>query len=236
MPPVLDPGTGTSFVFMFYGAVVSGNTDTITFQAELPFNGITVGSPIKIEFGFFDNQASIGSDPNAQMIDGADYDVKLEVNGFVLYHEIYTATTGGSNVSPLIMKGLNLNSSVANTLVTIKYSRDANVDQSLYIVLRAYQYSNAYDPTTGCCPTSCPAQTGLDVQIDPPVCVYCNTLAGLVYSPSNGTCACKPGFYLDSSKTFQCFPCEALFCDICRPGDPKKCITCATGGILDTVS
>ena len=97
MPSALDPGTGTSFVFMYYGAVVNGNTDTITFQAELPFNGITAGSPIKLEFGFFDSAASIGADPTADMISGANYDIKLEVNGFVLYHEIFTAGAGGTN-------------------------------------------------------------------------------------------------------------------------------------------
>ena len=50
-------------------------------------------------------------------------------------------------------------------------------------------YSNTYDPTTGCCPTACPAKTGLDVQIDPPSCVYCDINAGLVYNPNNGSLA-----------------------------------------------
>ena len=97
-------------------------------------------------------------------------------------------------------------------------------------------YSNTYDPTTGCCPTACPAKTGLDVQIDPPSCVYCDINAGLVYNPNNGTCSCSPGNYLDASKTFQCFPCSALYCDICNPNDPSKCWTCATGGVLDNVT
>lgn len=141
------------------------------------------------------------------MVLDATYDIKLEVNGFVMYHEIYTAVTPGSNAPPTILRGLNVVGSVANALITIKFDRNTGVDQSLYTYIRAYQYSNAYDPTTGCCPTNCPQQTGLDVQIDPPVCVYCNTNAGLIYSPDNGTCTCKPGFYLDASKTFQCFPC-----------------------------
>lgn len=45
--PVTTPVGGSSFVLMYYGAM-NGNTDTITYQAELPFNGITPGSPVKI--------------------------------------------------------------------------------------------------------------------------------------------------------------------------------------------
>ena len=170
------------------------------------------------------------------MILAATYDIKLEVNGFVMYHEIYTAVAPGSNTPPTILRGLNVVGSVANALITIKFDRSTTVDQSFYTYIKAFQYSNAYDPTTGCCPTSCPQQTGLDVQIDPPVCVYCNTNAGLIYNPDNGTCTCQPGFYLDASKTFQCFPCSALYCDICNPADPAKCFTCMTGGVLDNIT
>ena len=114
------------------------------------------------------------------------------------------------------MKGINIASTVANAVITISFPRGnivtplvapATHDQFFFTYLQAFQYSNAYDPTTGCCPTQCPPQTGLDVQIDPPVCVYCNTAADLVYNANSGTCSCKPGFYLDSTKTFVCFPC-----------------------------
>ena len=71
------------------------------------------------------------------------------------------------------------------------------------------------------------------MQNNPPVCIYCNTQAGLIYNSNNGTCTCKKGYYLDESKTFQCYQCEVLYCDSCKPSDPSKCISCATGASLN---
>ena len=85
-----------SFVFMFYGAD-NTNNDTILFKAELPFTGLTKGAPIKLEFGYFDDIASIGTNTSATMLDGTNYDIKLEVNGFVLYQETFTAGLAGIN-------------------------------------------------------------------------------------------------------------------------------------------
>ena len=50
-----------------------------------------------------------------------------------------------------------------------------------------------------------------------------------MFNPSNGTCTCLRGFYLDSTKTFQCYPCTALYCDICDTANPASCTTCAAG-------
>lgn len=223
------------FVFDFYGAN-NGNTDTILYIAEVPFTGLTSGAPLKFEFGFFDSQPSIGTDPTATMIDTTDYKIKLEVNGYLLYESTYTAIPAGTNESPLIQRGLNANSATANAVITISFTRSASVDQSLFFFIRMFQYVAAYDPTTGCCPSQCPALTGLDVSNDPPVCIYCNANAGLVYNPNNGTCTCQSGFYLDSSRTFQCFACSALYCATCNPSSPAQCYTCVTGATLDNVS
>jgi proprotein convertase subtilisin/kexin type 5 len=76
----------------------------------------------------------------------------------------------------------------------------------------------------------------LDVQNNPPVCIYCNTNAGLVYNPNNGTCTCASGFYLDSTKTFQCYACSALYCSICVATAPAQCTTCVVGAILNNVT
>lgn len=103
-----------------------------------------------------------------------------------------------------------------------------------YVVVK--QYLQAYDPNTGCCVSSCPANTGLDTTITPPTCVYCNTQAGLWYNPNNGTCTCVPGYYLDSTKTFQCYACSALYCSICNPSNPAQCYTCATGAVLNNIT
>lgn len=121
-------------------------------------------------------------------------------------------------------------------VITVSFVRSTIVDQSFYFYMRMYQYISAYDPTTGCCPSACPALTGLDVQNDPPVCIYCNTNAGLMYNPNNGTCTCKPTFYLDSTKTFQCYPCSALYCDVCLSADPTRCTTCVTGAVHNNVT
>ena len=55
------------------------------------------------------------------MVNGAKYEITLEVNGFVLYQDTYTATVAQTNVLPTIKKGLNVASTVANAVITIKY-------------------------------------------------------------------------------------------------------------------
>ena len=76
---------GEAFVFQYYAAE-NGNTDKITYRVEIPFNGLIVGAPIKFIFGFFDNQLTIDGGVSGGMNPGTEYDIKLEVNGFVLYH------------------------------------------------------------------------------------------------------------------------------------------------------
>lgn len=102
--------------------------------------------------------------------------------------------------------------------------------------MRLSQYFRAYNPQTGCCVSSCPANTGLSVVIDPPTCVACDTQSGLFFNPSVGTCTCLKGYYLDAIKTFQCYPCTALYCDVCSATTPAICTTCTTGAVLNTIS
>lgn len=85
--PITVPGgvgSGKSFNFEYYGAK-NGNNDTILFQANVPFIGLTVGAPLKFEFGYFDTLLALNGNPNSQMIAGATYHIQLAVNGFVLY-------------------------------------------------------------------------------------------------------------------------------------------------------
>jgi hypothetical protein len=44
--PIFGVGSGNSFNFEYYGAN-NGNNDTILFQAQIPFIGLTVGAPLK---------------------------------------------------------------------------------------------------------------------------------------------------------------------------------------------
>lgn len=170
------------------------------------------------------------------MVDGHVYTITLEVNGYVMYNIQYTggtstftfATNDYNRVSG-ILRGTNLQSSVANVVVTVSFERNPTLDQSMYTYMLVSQYEQAYDPSTGCCTTRCPPETGLDVSLVVPVCVSCDTQMGLWYNPNNGTCTCLPGYYLDPSKTFQCYPCESSYCDMCDPQDPAKCYRCATG-------
>jgi hypothetical protein len=244
---------GSEAVYLQYYGANTGNNDTILFRAEIPFTGLTVGAPVKIEFGYFDGPGPIGTVPaggfaGPMMIDGQNYSIQLSVNGFVLYQNIYTAdhTTGQHiytdgfgdvfNRVNQIFKGININSTVADVVITISYVRSKTIDQNLFTYVVVSQYAQAYDPSTGCCVSSCPANTGLDTTITPPTCVACNTQAGLWYNPNNGTCTCLPGYYLDATKTFQCYACSALYCSTCNPLNPAQCTTCATGAILNTVT
>lgn len=236
-----------AFVFQYYGAN-NGNTDLITFQASIPFVGLTVGAPLKFEFGYFDRVSGSVSnggsgDSTAAMIKGNNYFIQLAVNGFILFQTYVTAqdSSGATNYllnsnPKLILKGITSNGTTANAVITVTYNRSTTANQNVYTYLKLTQYNRAYDPTTGCCVTGCPALTGVDVQLDPPVCIYCNTNAGLVYNPNNGTCTCNSGFYLDTTKTFQCYACTALYCSICTPTAPAQCTTCVVGAVLNNVS
>lgn len=224
------------FVFNFYGAS-NGNTDNILFITELPFNGLTPGAPLRFEFGFYDNRNPISGVATAGMNTGVAYNIKLEVNGYLLYQTTYTPTGAPKSTAPIPTdRGLNANFNTANAVITISFPRHATLDQSVFFFIRLFQYVAAYDPTTGCCPSQCPALTGLDVSQDPPVCIYCNSKAGLVYNANNGTCTCTSGNYLDSVKTFQCFACSAVYCDVCNPLNPSQCYTCVTGAVRDPVA
>jgi hypothetical protein len=235
--PISPISPALSYILNYYGAA-NGNNDTILFKAEIPFTGLTVGAPLKFEFGFYDNQPSIGTLATAKMILNKVYNIKLEVNGFVLYETAYTALAAGTNAVIGILRGLNANTVTANAVITISYVRDSvtSLDQSFYTYVRLFQYTAAYNPDTGCCPAFCPAQTGLNVQIDPPSCVSCNTNAGLVYNPNAGSCTCQTGFYLDPTKTFQCYSCSALYCSVCVATNPANCTTCATGAVRDNIT
>ena len=174
------------------------------------------------------------------MIDKASYNIQLSVNGFVVYQTTHIADTTGSvtttrkfndgtttyNRVSQIFKGMNINSTVANAVITVSYVRSKTQDQNLFTYVVVTQYKQAYNPPN----------TGLDTTISPPTCVSCNTQGGLWFNPNNGTCTCLPGFYLDSTKTFQCYACSALYCSICNPSNPVQCTTCTTGALLDNVT
>ena len=230
-------GDDDTFNFQYFGAM-NGNNDTILFQAQIPFVGVTPGAPLRFEFGFFDSVAPVVGDNTATTIVGNTYVIQLAVNGFIIYQTnfIVPAAGAGAVAETGIFRGFNADSSTINAVITISYRRSLTVNQNIWTYLRMYQYTNAYDPTTGCCPVGCPANTGLDVQINPPTCVYCNAQAGLVFNPNNGTCTCISGFYLDPTQTFQCYPCTALYCAICNPANPAQCTSCVVGATLNNVS
>lgn len=237
---VFRPTALPNTIFLQYYAAKNGNNDTILYRAEIPFTGLTVGAPVKFEFGYFDTrnpaQNTVETPVTIGMTENITYNVELKVNGFILFQNNFVAKALGTNIENRKFKGLNINSNTANVVITISYPRSLTVDQNLFTYILVSQYVKAYDPSTGCCVASCPANTGLDVVLTPPTCVSCDVQAGLYYNPNNGTCTCLSGYYLDTSKTFQCYPCAALYCSICIEKTPTQCTTCATGAILNNVT
>lgn len=55
------------------------------------------------------------------------------------------------------------------------------------------QYSQAYDPILDCCVTTCPPNSGVNVESTPPSCKACNS--GLFYNNVLRICQCQTGFY-----------------------------------------
>ena len=62
----------------------------------MPFNGIRAGAPVKVELGYFDNHPSL-TDPAVNMILGANYTFNVQINGFTVYQEVYTAIAATNN-------------------------------------------------------------------------------------------------------------------------------------------
>ena len=123
----------------------------------------------------------------------ANYNITFSVNGMVMYTKIYKAVaTQTFNKETQIFRGININSNNATVTVDIKFLRSGAAaataaaaagggaaavlagDIAIITYARLAQYARAYDPATGCCVTGCPANTGLNVVIDPPTCVACN--------------------------------------------------------------
>lgn len=53
---VFRPAALPNTIFLQYYSAKNGNNDTILYRAEIPFTGLTVGAPIKFEFGYFDTR------------------------------------------------------------------------------------------------------------------------------------------------------------------------------------
>ena len=78
--PVTLPFTitpGSAFTFQYYATQIAGNTETITMRAEVPFNGLTSGAPIKFVFGYFDDVAPIDGGASTGMADGTVFTFTL---------------------------------------------------------------------------------------------------------------------------------------------------------------
>ena len=123
----------------------------------------------------------------------ANYTITFSVNGMVMYTKIYKAVaTQTFNKETQIFRGININSNNATVTVDIKFLRSGAAaataaaaagggaaavlagDIAIITNARLAQYARAYDTATGCCVTSCPANSRLNVVIDPPTCVACN--------------------------------------------------------------
>ena len=50
---------GQAHVYEIFANIDGTNTDTISYEIRVPFNGIRAGAPVKVEFGYFDNQNSL---------------------------------------------------------------------------------------------------------------------------------------------------------------------------------
>ena len=110
----------------------------------------------------------------------ANYTITFSVNGMVMYTRVYVGLATSADKETQIFRGININSNTATVTVDIKFLRSgaaaatAAGDIAIITYARLAQYARAYDPATGCCVTGCPANTGLNVVIDPPTCVACN--------------------------------------------------------------
>ncbi len=210
--------------YLQFYAANNGNNDTVIYRASIPYTGLRAGSPIKLEFGYFDGPNQIGWDgvsPITQMDNGQKYNIKVEVNGLTVYQETFLSVNRLAIPAPTantkvfidgngvifnrvhqVFKGININSAVANVVITVSFVRSRTIDQSFFTYVVLSQYLKAYDPSTGCCVSSCPIKTSLDTTIRPPTCVACNTKAGLYFDSKKKECVCLAGFYLDSTKAF----------------------------------
>ena len=105
----------------------------------------------------------------------------------------------------------------ATTLSILFFTDNDAIQSAFYGIhnLKVFLTNNCTSPCLSCSYTSST------------LCSSCPTLAQL----SGGTCACKKGFYLDSSTYLQCLKCH-ISCKACSAGTENDCSDCYTNNTL----
>ena len=127
---------------------------------------------------------------------------------------------------------------VTNPTITISINAVRPIETTLARTLRFVsttvltEYSQAYDPIIDCCVRTCPPNSGVNVNSNPPSCIACT--AGLIYNTVSRQCQCQVGFYTVTqsvTQQVQCYPCQAVLCQSCAVANPLNCTSCVTGAV-----
>lgn len=211
-------------MFNIFG-YTNGNTDVLNFYMNITYGQLIAGKTYKIIVAF--DEISAGGLPSGQQ-----YTYAVLVNGQTVFINTVTTTSALNNVLNNI--GLNINSTSVVITVAVSFARSTTVSQHLRMDLTLVQFDVIYDATQGCCSASCPAQSGINLNSNPPSCVNCNAQVGLYFDSTSNQCKCSSGYYLVPGTSQTCAPCTATLCASCRPDGPYRCLTCVIGATLNS--
>lgn len=164
---------------------------------------------------------------------GQQYTYGVQVDGQIVFVNTITITNGLDNTINKI--GLILNDASPVIILSVSFQRSTTVTQNFRLNLDLLQFNVIFDTTNGCCAYTCPPQTGINLNSDPPSCVGCNAQIGQYYNSTLSQCQCLSGYYLVPGTSQTCSPCTVSLCAQCDPSGPYRCLTCVSGATLSTL-
>jgi hypothetical protein len=229
----------------------------VIFTNILYFEQITVGAPYELDFTLI-----LGAAPAvlavpagaASTVVSVQYSIKVEGNQIIsALVEVDTATgiivgtVADTKVGLLLGYVFSVVNPTVEISITLPRQRsdtlayDGSIDSTVATSLVLRLYSLAYNPSTDCCDTTCPVNSGLQLapvgSSIPPSCVVCAN--GLFYNAVTRVCQCQTGYYsVTQVATGQvaCFPCFAPLCQSCTNLTRDVCTSCVTGAAVNATT
>lgn len=150
----------------------------------------------------------------------------VTING--VQYPLVSPTT--ANPSDQIVFHVPAGTTQVQTNVTVITKNVGGTVNNIRVLEGLYYYDSVIN-ANGACVSSCPEvvnqTTGVAIDSNPPVCIYCPNDTNKYYI--DGVCACKPYYFLDIS-TDTCTPCTDPLCTTCTTA--AVCTVCAGNATL----
>ena len=166
---------------------------TVVFYNILYFQNVSVGSPYRVDFDLTFDPANIPIPAT-----NGDFNItyQLKIDGNLILSDFYQIVNGFATTTvnhPIGYVFTRETPTIEINIVMPRYRDDTQtiqnvLDRSMSTSLILTKYSQAYNPLTDCCDTTCPVNSGVTLPASggPPMCIACS--AGLFYNTVTSNC------------------------------------------------